>query len=331
MTKSTRHFLFGSAMLLTVGLCTGLLAYYGGVPTGVGVRQSDATALLAYVPANATLVAHADVQSVMRSDLRRRVKEAMPASEGGQDRFREETGVDIENDVDRVVAFSLGRREAEAGKSGDGAVIITGRFDEGRLEGLARSKGAEVEEFEGKRLIKSSDRGGHAVMAFAAPGVFVLGSDEAVRQALTRARAGGGITGNAAMMRLIGEVDPSATAWAVGRAEALSSHAGQIPSGMPIELPALEWFSASGHVNGDISGVFKAEARDEQAAQNLRDIVQGFVALGRLQANQKPELRALLDRIQMGGTGASVSISFSVPAELFDKMMPRAGRVAAGQ
>jgi hypothetical protein len=33
----------------------------------------------------------------------------------------------------------------------------------------------------------------------------------------------------------------------------------------------------------------------------------------------------------MGGTGASVSISFSVPAELFDKMMPRAGRVAAGQ
>ena len=34
MTKRTRYFMFGSVTVLLVGLCTGLVAYYTGMPMG---------------------------------------------------------------------------------------------------------------------------------------------------------------------------------------------------------------------------------------------------------------------------------------------------------
>ena len=53
---------------------------------------------------------------------------------------------------------------------------------------------------------------------------------------------------------------------------------------MKDQLPAISWFSVKGVINGGIDGLIRAEARDDQAAQDLRQVVQGFVALGRLQA-----------------------------------------------
>ena len=37
MTRRTRYFLFGSIVVLLVGLCTGLVAYYSGVPMNLVV------------------------------------------------------------------------------------------------------------------------------------------------------------------------------------------------------------------------------------------------------------------------------------------------------
>ena len=39
MTAKTRYFLFGSVLILTVGLSIGLVAYYGGVPGGCSPRS----------------------------------------------------------------------------------------------------------------------------------------------------------------------------------------------------------------------------------------------------------------------------------------------------
>ena len=89
---------------------------------------------------------------------------------------------------------------------------------------------------------------------------------------------------------------------------------------MMSRLPAITWFSASGRVNGGISGVVRAETRDEAAAQNLRDVVRGFMALGKLQAGSKPEVQTMLQSLELGGEGKTVSLSFSVPAEIFDSL-----------
>ena len=87
-------------------------------------------------------------------------------------------------------------------------------------------------------------------------------------------------------------------------------------------------FSANGHINGGVRGNIRAEARDEQAGQNLRDVVQGFLALAKLQAGQKPELQALMNSLQLAGTGKTVWLSFEVPSQIIDLIGEASGHQA---
>ena len=76
MTKRTRYFLAASAAVLAAGLGTGLVAYYtGGFQP---VSASPVSNELRYVPADATVVAYADVRAIMDSDLRARLKDSLP-------------------------------------------------------------------------------------------------------------------------------------------------------------------------------------------------------------------------------------------------------------
>src|SRR5687768_14107609 len=103
MTKKTRYFLLGSVGVLAVGLGGGLIAYLaynrGAVPPGVPPE-------VRYVPANAEVVAFANVQEVMNSELRR---ELMPTIEAGSQKGRrmmsEFAGIDLEKQVHRVLAY----------------------------------------------------------------------------------------------------------------------------------------------------------------------------------------------------------------------------------
>ncbi len=46
--------------------------------------------------------------------------------------------------------------------------------------------------------------------------------------------------------------------------------------------------------------------------------MRGFLALAKLQTNAKPELQAMVDSLQVGGADKTVSLSFTVPSEVFD-------------
>ena len=85
-------------------------------------------------------------------------------------------------------------------------------------------------------------------------------------------------------------------------------------------LPPITWFSASGTIDDGIAAVLRAETNSDEAAKNLRDVVQGFVALASLQAGSKPELKALAQSLEISGTGKTVALSFSVPGRLLDLM-----------
>jgi len=105
----------------------------------------------------------------------------------------------------------------------------------------------------------------------------------------------------------------------VGRFDALANSA-KLPEQVASQIPAITWFSASGRVNGGVSGILSVEARDDEAAKNLRDVAAGFMALARLQAGSKPELQSLIDAVQLGGEAKTVSLSFNVPPEVFDAL-----------
>src|SRR6187402_2692218 len=161
MTKKTRIFMGGSAAILVAGLGTGLVAYYGsGFPALSASRSGPSE--LAYVPADSAVVAFANVREVMDSQLRLRLKTLMP-QEQGQKEFQEHTGIDIERDIDYIVAAAMGPMNQPGA---NGLVVARGRFNITQLETLAREHGGVVEEYKGKRLIKGNEETHSVALAF---------------------------------------------------------------------------------------------------------------------------------------------------------------------
>ena len=81
-------------------------------------------------------------------------------------------------------------------------------------------------------------------------------------------------------------------------------------------------FAAGARVNGGVSGTLTAEARDEETGRNLRDLLQGFLALARLQVGSRPELRGLLDSIQLTAAGTNVTLTFDLPSDAVLELLP---------
>ena len=316
MTKRTRYFMAGSAAVMAAGLCTGLVAYFAG-----GFQPVSAAPVaneLRYVPADAAVVAYADVRSIMDSDLRQRLTAAMPMHEQGREEFKTQTGIDIEKDIDYIVAAASG-----VGGNPDGLVVARGRFNDTQLEALALEHGGQVEEYRGKRLINSTvDEGRQMSLAFLEAGLVAIGTKATVQRAIDAQMSSHSITSNSEIMDLVGEIGNASNAWAVGRFDTIAQQA-SLPAEIATKMPPIKWFAASGHVNGGISGTFRAEANDDEAGELLRRQVSGALAFGEMIGKSDPKVAALISSLQLSGTGKTVAVSFTVPAELL-AMIPQA-------
>jgi hypothetical protein len=302
---------------MAVGLSIGLVGYYGGgFP---GLQASTGPTELAYVPADSAVIAYADVQAIMNSELRQQLKAVMPEHESGQQEFQEHTGIDIEHDIDYVVASMT----PYAGSRPKGIVVARGRFNVVQLETLAREHGGTVEDYKGKRLITSPEQNGEQfTMAFLEPGLVAVGDAAVVKHAIDTQLTAQSITSNNEMMDLVKDIERGNNAWAVGRLDVLTAEA-KLPDEIATRIPAVKLFAASGHINGGFSGMIRAEARDETSAQQLRDVVRGFLALAQMQSQNDPKLAALSQTLQLSGEGTTVSLSFTVPAELLQMVAPK--------
>ena len=67
-----------------------------------------------------------------------------------------------------------------------------------------------------------------------------------------------------------------------------------------------------------MSGTFKAEAKDEATAKNLRDVMAGFLAMAKMQAGNKPGMQQLADSLVISGEGNTVALAFTIPTEVID-------------
>lgn len=342
MTKKTRYFMGGSAAILVAGLGTGLVAYYGGGFPALSASRSGPSEL-SYVPAESAVVAFANVREVMDSQLRQRLKLVLP-QEHGQKEFQEQTGIDIERDIDYVVAAASAMGvQADGSPEPRGLVIARGRFNITQLESLARQHGGVVEEYKGKRLIKTPVRTPDAMvqpegdfvaktprhsvaLAFLEPGLVAIGQEAAIKSAIDAQLTAHSITSNNEIMELISDIDMGNNAWAVGRFDALTAQA-KLPPDVMSKLPAVKNFAVMTHIDGGITGSFRAETKDDASAENLRQVVQGLIALGRM--TNDPKGTALLNSLQLTGTGKTVRLSFAVPAEVLD-LIPSGVRKEGG-
>ena len=336
MTKRTRYFMGGSAAVLVAGLGTGLVAYYGGGFPSLSASRSGPSEL-SYVPADAAVVAFANVREVMDSQLRQRLKLVLP-QEQGQKEFQAQTGIDIERDIQYVVAAATRIPAANGSTEPAGLVIARGTFNEKMLEDLAVQHGGTIEQYKGKKLVKSSghkpDAGVEApepgtvvrrrahepvALAFLEYGLVAIGSEAAIKSAIDAQLTAHSITSNNEMMELISDIDLGNNAWAVGRFDAIA-HQARLPAEIASKLPAIKTFAVMTHIDGGITGNLRAETRDDESANNLRQVIQGMLALGRM--TNDPKATALINSLQLTGSGKTVALSFSVPSEVLE-MIPQ--------
>jgi hypothetical protein len=317
MSKRTRVFVVTAAAILGVGLTTGLVASFMGLP--VAFSSAAGPDELEYVPAEAAVVAYANVREIMDSQFRERFRQFEPDT-SERDEFQEKTGVSIEEDTNSVVAALTSIPESGSEPHNSVLILARGRFEPPTLEKLAVEHGGQVEQYNGKQLLIHRSDSGDSGMAigFLEADLIALGGYAAVKAAID-AKAGRNIVSvNTDVMRQIGELD-AANAWAVGRFDAIANSA-HVPPEIRDHLPAIQAFSAATHINGGVNGVVKAEARDEESAKNMRDVINGFIALAKMQTSSRPELKTMVESLQLSGEGKNVAVSFTLPSELFDAL-----------
>jgi hypothetical protein len=324
MTRNTRYFFAGSAAVLAAGLCTGLAAYYGG---GFQALSASTGPLeLRYVPPDAAVIAYADVSAIMNSELRLRIKEAMPMHQQGQEEFQRETGIDIERDIQYVVAaVTPGTHSA--------LLVARGNFNPTLLENLAVQHGGAVETYRDKRLIskvpdaQATDGPQGGTLAFLEPGLVAIGDTTTVKKAIDAQLSATSVLGNDQMMTLVSDIEQGNNAWAVGRFDVLTAHA-NLPEQIARQIPPVKWFAAAGHINGGVAGMVRIEANDDEAAELFRRQVNGALAFGEMVGRSDPRASAVLKTVQMSGSGKTVQLTFTLPGEVLQLILPKSPAVA---
>ena len=314
MNTRTRVFLFGAAGVLIASVATGLIAWATRV-SAAGVADE-----LAYVPGTALMVAYADVRGLMNSPFHDRFRQLQRTSPAGSDDLEARTGIRFDTDVDGVLVASTGV-DASPEPEDNSLLIARGRFDAVRIEGVMRGRGGEIDQYRGKRIVTIANTTNDAALAFAEPGLLLFGPQASVRGALdAKAGAVAGIVSNREFMALVNDVSDG-TAWSVAKLDTVSGRT-PFPPALMNQLPPINWFAASGRVDTGLHGRLRAEARDVQSAETLRDVIQGFLALARLQGGRDPAYRSMLDSVALTADGASVSVSFDVTPAALDRLTP---------
>jgi hypothetical protein len=222
MTTKTRYFVIVSLLVLGVGLGTGLVAYYVGFPAGAAQRAGGPEELQ-YIPHDATVIAFANVQDVMNSELRQKLLQALPMHERTE-------GIRKPDRHQHRNRHRSHRRQLNPDPSnnnvpGQGLVLARGRFDEVKIEALMREHGAEIEQYKTKRMIVvMHGREGAAgdvrypsqsfAVSFVEPGFVALGNSALVRSAIDLHQGGSNpqtglssVTGNEELMALVRSLD----------------------------------------------------------------------------------------------------------------------------
>jgi hypothetical protein len=335
MTKKTRTFVLAAAAVLFVGLAGGLIAYlaYNRV---VGLAAGS-PAEMRYVPADAEVVAYANVRAVMDSELRRALVPSIdPESRKGQQMMNDFAGVDLEKQVDHVVMyvepFIRQSQDVERGDIPRASLLVNASVDQARIEQFIRERGGGVEEYNGRKLFTHKDGPEQVAVGFVAQDLIAIGQVDLVRRAIDissgSAKEFRNITTNREMMTLIRD-NSGSTAWIAGQFEEISRRM-KLSSALARQVPPVRLVSVKANINGGARLAIRAEASDKAAADQLRDVVRAFISLARLQAGAKPEFEGILKSIELSGTDATVRLSFAVSPETLRVIAPRGGRGGRG-
>ena len=298
MTSKTRYFVIASLLVIGVGLGTGLVAYYVGFPAGAfaGTRRPGGARLCA---------ARRGRHRLRRRPRRHDVGVAPAAPQRAADAGKRTARARREDRHQHRIRHRPHRRLPLPGTRRApitaGMVLARGRFDEGKIEALMREHGGHVEELQRPSALIVADESARAVRAVCAGlrGTGLCRSGQRrCRPHLDRSASSGQQPAGRHRKRHRQRRADEPCAFARNR---------QRVGGRPVrrpdlagrtsrttvanQIPAITWFSVSAHINGGVRGVLRADTRDDEAANNLRDVVRGFLALGSCRPARDPKSR----------------------------------------
>ena len=328
MTKKTRYFVLAAGAVLIVGLGGGLLAYlafHRGAGLAGGLPPE-----MRYVPADVAMVAFADVRAVMNSDLRRALMPSIdPESRKGRQMMNDFAGVDVEKQVNRVVAYvepytppdPQSQAKPEVPRA---LVLVHGTFEPARIEAFIRERAGTMDDYKGRKIFVRLEDGHEIAVGLVGSDLIAMGQGDLVRRVIDMSLDGSGlaktIAANPEMMNLIRD-NAGSTAWVVGQFHEISRRM-RLPAGVAGQVPPIRLVSVKANINGGVKAAIRAEAGDNAAADQLRDVVRGFLSLARLQAGGKQELENTLKSIELSGSDTTVRLSFAVSPETLRIIAP---------
>src|SRR5687767_6139300 len=328
MTKKTRYFVITAGAVLIVGLGGGLIAYLAynrmaAVPAGLPSE-------VRYVPADAEVVAFANVRAIMDSELRRALMPNIdPESRKGRQMMNDFAGVDLEKQVDHVVMYvepfvRQSQENAQTTEIPRASLLVNGSFDQARIEQVIRERGGTIEEHNGRKLFTHQAGREQVAVGFVERDLIAIGQADLVRRAIDISRGSArdfrNVTTNGELMNLIRDASGS-TAWVAGQFEEISRRM-KLPTTISGQVPPIRVVSVKADINGGVKAMIRAEAGDKAAADQLRDAVRGFISLARLHGGGKEEFANVLKTIELSGSDNTVRVSFAVSPETLRVIAP---------
>jgi hypothetical protein len=251
--------------------------------------------------------------------------------EGDYHDFINQTGIDVERDLDEV---AMSRRDTPDGRDSESSEIVAGRFDRLRFENYLIKISASQEDYSGHKTFVVPHEG-HIVRVtiLNANRVAVtnMASAEVMHQMIDASKKP---TAGPSLLQSFHEKIPlGSLAWAIVRTG--SSAKTQPPSGWSFDFLDNTVTVASLRYKGDLLVRADVIAGTEKEAKQVVDSAASFVSMYRTVARSvgtkgaDPDVKAAIDSITVEQKENIATFSATLPQRMFKKLFSEAQSLAA--
>lgn len=279
-------------------------------------RAVDA-AILNSVPADRNVVTVIDVQRVLATQPIRALDQAgyLAELDNGLDQLEQWTGFRLRRDLHHVITAKYENDEKNQ------LAFLEGQFDQNQILTALRLNPQYAQTDHAGTAVHAwfDDKEGRLKYgAFLGPNLLVIGPQDGVEAVIdTRASTGNSFGDLAEVRRALANATTDPLLWVVARD--VGKTGGKLTDlYLTLDVQSAVELRAAG------------EAADAQAAQTIRDLLNGLIALGRL-APGKPEAQLLAEGATVQQSGNSVALTISVPEDKFTTWLLTAAKAKHGK
>jgi len=265
------------------------------------------SASLKFLPPETEGIAFVDVAALRSTALIQDVLTTTTLDfQKGMANFVYATGVNPQEDVDRVTVGKLGAHEI--------LMVVQGRIDKFKAEQYFRDKAQDQETYLGQTIYRDGDGG----FVFFDGLVLMGGQIDAVKKGLDQMSLPGSAPLRSDLTAAIQTIEAGNQIWAVGDFS-ISDFPPALREHTPIVdmLKSLQRGTYQMRIDNDIHARATGTFSDENSARNIGDLARGALAVAKMQVAQKqPDLVHLLDGIQVSNSGPTLTVRVDESGDL---------------